>query len=246
MHSLIIDIIVLAVLFASAGIAFFRGFIRETLTILGVGGGMAAAWFGGPYLQPHMREWFGVEDGVVPERLFGILPYDILADILSYGAIFIGVVVVLSLVSHILAETARSIGLGAIDRTLGVIFGMVRGILLLGLVYLPFHLYVEDEVKQSWFGDTVSHFYLEQTAIAIANVLPDSAKEEMDEQKEKMEDAAVSTRERLEGIDLLKKDQVEKLLEKEPDNTQGYQEEFRDQMDELFERETEEDSGQQE
>jgi len=126
---MVIDIIVLVILLISAGIAFMRGFIREVLTIAGVIGGLAAAYFGAPILKPHMRGWFGVEEGVVPERLFGILPYDVLADALSYGLIFIIVVTVLSFVSHSLAEWARRTGLGAIDRSLGFLFGLIRGIL---------------------------------------------------------------------------------------------------------------------
>ncbi|MEZ5919290.1 MAG: CvpA family protein [Alphaproteobacteria bacterium] len=229
---MIFDIIVVAVLLISAAIAFLRGFIREVLTILGVGGGLAASYFGGPVLAPHIRGMLGVEEGVVPERLFGILPYDILADILAYGLIFIVVVIVLSIISHLLAETVKTMGMGAIDRSLGVIFGLARGLLLVGLAYLPVHLYVETDTQNSLSAGSKTHFYVEKTADIMAIFLPEGA-------AERLEDEAANTRERLESIDLLRKDE-----EKPGQNTgstpsegagHGYNEESRDAMDRLFE-----------
>jgi len=50
----------------------------------------------------------------------------------------------------ILAEGAKSMGLGAVDRTFGVIFGLVRGVVLLSLLYLPVYLLVEK--NETVFG----------------------------------------------------------------------------------------------
>jgi len=234
---MVIDIIVLVILLISAGIAFMRGFIREVLTIAGVVGGLAAAYFGAPILKPHMRGWFGVEEGVVPERLFGILPYDVLADALSYGLIFIIVVTTLSFISHSLAEWARRTGLGAIDRSMGFLFGLIRGILLLGLLYLPVHMFVEQDAKDDWFKDTKSHFYLEKVAAGMASYLPEDTEEQLNdaaEQGEKIMDA----REKLQEIELLKKDEGDNFMPPEdaPEETptRGYNEEFRDNMDQLI------------
>ena len=240
---MIIDIIVLVILLISAGIAFMRGFIREVLTIAGVVGGLASAYFGAPHLKPHMRGWFGVEEGVVPERLFGVLPYDILADALSYGLIFIIVVTVLSFISHSLAEWARRTGLGAIDRSMGFLFGLIRGILLLGLLYLPVHLFVDAEAKEGWFKDSKSHFYLERVSSGMASYLPENpetAAQAGIAEGEKIMDA----REKLEQIQLLqKKDEGglvppasldEVRLPNGSDSPNGYSDEFRDGMDQLI------------
>lgn len=237
---MIIDVVVLVILLISAGIAFMRGFIREVLTITGVLGGLFAAYFGAPMLKPHMRGWFGVEEGVEPERLFGILPYNIVADALSYGLIFIVVVVVLSLISHTLAEWARRTGLGAIDRSFGFLFGIIRGILLLGLLYLPVHMFVQQEDKDKWFKDSKTHFYLEKVSAAMADLFPEdveTAGEEAMTQGQKIMDA----REKLQEIELLKGDNTKKLLEEEPRSLSndpqapnGYNEEFRDEMDQLI------------
>lgn len=238
---MIVDILVLVVLLISALIAFLRGVIREILTITGVVGGLVAAYFGGPLLAPHMHGWLGVEEGVEPERLFGILPYDIVADALSYGAIFIIVVIVLSVLSHFLAEGARSVGLGAVDRSLGFVFGLLRGIVLLGLLYLPVHLFIDQDSKDAWFGSSKTHFYLERVASAMAEFIPEDAVEEAEKNIQEIEKTS-ETRKKLEEIDLLKRDGEQSPPEQDAppsQDSEGYNEEFRQQMDELFEDKTE-------
>lgn len=238
---MILDIVVLVVLLISAGIAFMRGFIREVLTIAGVAGGLAGAWFCGPVLVPFMNGWLGVEDGVDPALLFGILPYDLLSQILSYGLIFILIVIILSFASHMLAEAARSIGLGAIDRTLGFLFGLIRGVLLLGLLYLPLHLFANHDAKQAWFGESRAQIYLEKTAQGMASYLPKNAEDAMAQGQQSL-DEAVSARETLQGIDLLQGKGEASPPDAPPLNTDpksiqnpdGYTEGFRDQMDQLF------------
>lgn len=235
---MIIDVLVLIVLLISAVIAFLRGFIREILTIAGVVGGLAAAYFGGPLLTPSMHGWLGVEPDVQPERLFGILPYDLLGSILSYGLIFIGVVIVLSILSHFLAEGAKNLGLGAIDRTLGFIFGLVRGVVLLGLLYMPVHLFIDDEAKASWFDSSRTHFYVEQTSEFLSGFLPDDAVDRAGETIDAGEELN-ETRKKLEDINLLnggEKDQSPASdLGTLPTEADGYSDEFRDKMDRLFE-----------
>ena len=234
---MIIDIIVLVILLISAGIAFMRGFIREVLTIAGVVGGLASAYFCGPLLKPHMRGWFGVEEGVVPERLFGIIPYDLLADVLSYGLIFIVVVTVLSFISHTLAEWARSAGLGAVDRSLGFLFGLVRGILLVGFLYLPVHLFIEQDAKDSWFENTRSQFYMEKVAATMAGYLPEGAKEGAEESLAAGEEI-MDAREALENSGVLKKEEPdsETAPSQEQPRDSGYSDSFRDGMDNLIDQ----------
>ncbi len=135
---MIVDIIAALIMLASIGIAILRGFIREILTIFGLVGGAVAAYIGGPLLAPTVQGWLGVVEGDEnPEMFFNMLPYPLLGNILSYAAIFIIFVILLSVLSHFLAESVKSLGLGAVDRTLGMVFGIARGILFLGLLYLP-------------------------------------------------------------------------------------------------------------
>lgn len=239
---MILDIAVGVVLLISALIAFVRGFIREVLTILGVVGGASAAYLGGPVLKPFMAGWLGVQENTAPgekiQKFMDIVPYPILADILSYGVIFLVVVIALSLASHFLAESARAVGLGAVDRTLGFVFGLIRGAIVLGLLYLPFHFALDDTRKDEWFSQSKTYFYLEETSKALASLIPAGTFEKVGDKAD--EAAKTGAREALEHIDLLRAapDDV-----KAPDapseggaNGQGYKSEVREKLDQIFEQ----------
>jgi len=187
---MIIDIIVAAVLILSAIISFFRGFIRETLTIAGVAGGGFAAITFGPMLSPTFQGWFGIVEGEEVTKLFDIVPMTIIANLCAYAVIFVGVVIAISVISHFTAGAAKAMGLGPIDRTFGVIFGLIRGVLLLGLLYLPFHLLMDEAAKNKYFGDSQLHIYVEKTADFIAGFLPSS--KEVEDTASDVVDSAVN------------------------------------------------------
>lgn len=247
---MVIDIIVLVVLLISAGVAFLRGFIREVLTITGVVGGMIVGYAMGPMLAVHVREWIGAnptENSEEVKKLFDLIPYTIIADVLAYGVIFIVVVIILSIISHRLAEGARAIGMGAIDRTLGVIFGLVRGLVLLGILYLPVYALTAKDTREGWFDGSQTHFYIEQTTKILTKFLPEGSGLNPDTNDS---ETVNNARETLEGINLLQKGS-DKLSEQRSKGAQasnpslnsntipdGYSEEFRDNMDELFEQQS--------
>lgn len=176
------DILVIATILISAILAFFRGFVREVLTIAGVVGGVAAAYYGGPSAKPVFRDLFGVSgDGATDKekeaKLFDLIPYELIADGLAYGLIFLVVVILLSVISHYLSGFTKKFGMGVLDRTLGVAFGVFRGILLLGLLYLPVHIYSTAEEKKDWFKDSRTMVYVELTSDALLPLFPDPEQE---------------------------------------------------------------------
>lgn len=236
---MILDLIVLAVLLISAVIAFFRGFIRETLTILGVVGGLVAAWFGGPLLSPIVHGWFDAGTEEEPKKFLDIIPYDMIADTIAYGSVFIIVVIVLSIASHFLAGWARAIGLGAIDRTMGVIFGLFRGVIIIALIYLPVSLVAEKEAIEKWdvVKDSKTHFYIAATADWMMSLVPESFREDAGEKAEKTADSmARATREKLQELDVLQDDaQQQGPPQPEQPGAPGYETDQRQKMNELFE-----------
>lgn len=254
---MIIDVIVLLVLIASVLIAFLRGFIREVLTIIGIIGGMAAAYFAGPMFAPTMRGWLGVKAAVEGEeqaKLFDLIPYMYVADALAYGAIFIVFVVILSFLSHFLAEFVSKIGLGALDRTLGVIFGIVRGVLLVGIIYLPVYANVTTESKQKWMEGSKTAPYLEVVAGWLYALVPEDMRTEV----QKLTGEGNPAQKLLEAQGLTggipgeaekqdgKTEEGKKTVTPEgekPKDTQGYTTEQRKAMDKLIEEQTGEKPG---
>ncbi|MDB5490922.1 MAG: colicin production family protein [Micavibrio sp.] len=178
---MIFDIIVLVAVLISAFIALLRGFIRELLTIVGVGGGVLAAVMGGPFLLPAMNKWLDVP--VPPEKMtkiFDLIPRDMAAMILSYGVIFVLVVIVLSVLSYFLASGAKAAGLGPVDRALGFVFGVGRAVLLLSLLYLPVYKMAKTEERNAWFKGSMTRPYVEMGSEWIASLMPDSGEKHDD------------------------------------------------------------------
>lgn len=226
---MIIDIVVGAIVLISAIISFLRGFIREVLTIAGVVGGLFAAIFFGPSLSPIFKSWLGVVEGKDMERLFGIIPMDVVADICAYATIFIVVVILISIISHFTSGAIKVMGLGPIDRTLGVIFGIMRAVVLLGLIYLPFHLLMDEDDKIKYFSESKTHIFIEKTSDMFAEFLPSTG-----EVQDKVKDVTkTSLKQSLSDKGILpSKDKDLKVVPKSEDA--GYEKNERQELEELM------------
>lgn len=235
---LILDIAVVSIVLFSVTIAVLRGFIREVLTVLGLIGGAAAAYVLGPLLVGTTRGWLGVtENSETPQELFGMIPYSLVADALAYGMVFIVFLIVLSVISYFLSKFVKSIGLGAVDRALGAVFGIVRAALVLGLLYLPFYYTLEDdEQKDEWFGDSKTQVYVEASSRFVDGYIPKSAHDAIEQG---VEEAGVvsEARKKMEELDILRgeKDVPASDGQSIPNPKKGYTEEFREGMDQLME-----------
>ena len=119
----IIDGVAAAIILISGFLAYSRGLVRETLSILGWGGAAVIAFIFAPQ---------GID--LVYEIPFvnGLVGGDCkIALVISFTLIFIVALVVISLFTPLLAGLVSKSALGIIDRALGFIFGLARGILLI-------------------------------------------------------------------------------------------------------------------
>jgi membrane protein required for colicin V production len=116
-----VDIIVIAVVAISALIAFLRGFVREVLTIGSWLGASLVTLYGFPLLQPRFEQWISSK---------------LAADIVCGISLFLGSLIIFSIFSHMIARFVRGSALTAVDRSLGLLFGLVRGAILVSLAYM--------------------------------------------------------------------------------------------------------------
>jgi membrane protein required for colicin V production len=116
-----VDLIVVAVVAISAVLAFLRGFVRE---VLGVG-----AWLGAALFAANTVD-------LVRDRFHGWLGGAEFGDPAAWAAMFLIALVFLSVVTGMLARIVHASGLGGIDRTVGVAYGIVRGAALVVVAYL--------------------------------------------------------------------------------------------------------------
>jgi membrane protein required for colicin V production len=116
-----VDFIVIAVIGISAIIAFLRGFVREILTIGSWLGAGLVTLYAFPVLQPKFEQWIASK---------------LAADIAGGVALFLISLVIFSILSHMVARFVRGSALTAVDRSLGLLFGLVRGAILVSLAYM--------------------------------------------------------------------------------------------------------------
>jgi membrane protein required for colicin V production len=140
------DVFILFVLFGSTLIGFLRGFVREAASLVFWIVAIWAAWKFGPVVEPHLG---------------GLLANPNVAPWVGRLVVLVLVLLVGWLVGMLLSYTARGLGLGVMDRVLGVLFGIVRGMLLVGLITIGaelLHLNHEEWWSRSKlvpYGETV-------------------------------------------------------------------------------------------
>jgi membrane protein required for colicin V production len=132
------DIIVVAIIGLSALFGFVRGFLREVLSIGAWIVAGLAAWFGLPFLRPFARQY---------------ISHELIADIATGVAIFLVVLVVASVISHMITRSVRESSLGALDRSLGVLFGIARGAVIVSVALLICDDFYAPDNRPQWIKD---------------------------------------------------------------------------------------------
>ena len=111
-----VDWILLAVLGLSFLLGLWRGIVQEVLSLAG----WVAAFYVSQMYAPLAAAW---------------LPMEGSSQMLRYAAgfvvVFIAVLVATVLVSWIVKKLVSAVGLGPLDRLLGSLFGLMRGVVIL-------------------------------------------------------------------------------------------------------------------
>ncbi|HWD58997.1 MAG TPA: CvpA family protein [Stellaceae bacterium] len=153
-----VDIGVIAVVGLSAVFAFARGFVREALSIV--------AWIGAGFITLYgFTTVYAIVDPMVHNPL--------LSQLIAGFGLFVASLIVLTILTGIVARTVRASGLSPIDRTLGFVFGILRGAFILSLAYLLVEM-VQPNDRPPWLRDAKSAPYLQQGADILRGFLPES------------------------------------------------------------------------
>src|SRR5208283_5088433 len=127
-----LDLAVLAIVLVSALLALMRGFTREVLAILSWVGAAAAAYYFYPAALPHVRHY---------------VPKENLATPVAIADVFLAALIVISIITVKVSDLILDSKIGALDRTLGFIFGAARG-LLLAIVAFVFYSWLAPDANQ--------------------------------------------------------------------------------------------------
>lgn len=154
----IFDGIVIAVVLFSAVLAMVRGFSREILSIASWVGSVAAAYYLYPLLLPYARNY--TDD-------------DKIAIAGSAGLVFLVALIIISFITSRIADFIIDSRIGALDRTLGFLFGAARGLLLLVVAVAFWNWLVDVKTQPQWVTQAKSKPFLDGLVGKLEAVLPD-------------------------------------------------------------------------
>lgn len=137
-HALnMIDYAIIALVLLSAIVGVFRGFVREMISVI--------FWVASFYLAirftPQVSQWFAPH-----------VHSTAVANAISFAAIMIAVLLFGIIVNVLFGFLVDKAGIGAVDRFVGLLFGVARGIIVVAILILMFNftrLADSQQFKQS-------------------------------------------------------------------------------------------------
>jgi uncharacterized membrane protein required for colicin V production len=141
----------------SAVMGLFRGMTREILSI--------AAWIiaivgvvqGIGFVLPWVRQW---------------VQQPLLAQLIAGGGIFLLLLTVFLLLSQIISQTIKQSILGGVDRSLGFVFGLVRGSFLICLAYVVMSFALAPEKQPEFLKTAKSTPWIWEGADILKRLIP--------------------------------------------------------------------------
>jgi membrane protein required for colicin V production len=148
------DFGIVIVVVVSVVVSLFHGLVREMVSL--------ASWVGGFVLAMMLG---GRVSAYLPKSLDPLL-----SALIGFLLVFLVVLVIAWIVQLVLSSAVRKAGLGPTDRALGVVFGFVRGLIIVlvavvlaGLTPLPREVFWKEAVLSGPF---------ETAALALRPYLP--------------------------------------------------------------------------
>ena len=150
------DYIIIVIIAVSTVISLLRGFVRESLALAGW---ILAIWISFLYMHP-MAIFIDPYLNLPPSIL----------SLVSFALLFILTLIIAALVSNLIVALVDKTGLSGTDRAIGMLFGIARGIIIVGILILlaGFTLVPQDP----WWKESVLIPHFQQLAVIMKEFLP--------------------------------------------------------------------------
>ena len=155
-----LDLAVLGIVLVSALLSMMRGFSREVLAIASWAAAAAAAYYFYPLVVPYLTPYIHKE---------------VIAQAAAAAIVFFLTLIVVSLFTVRLSDAILDSKIGALDRTLGFVFGVARGFLLAVVAFAIFNWLVSEKQQPEWVKNARTRPILTETADRIVALLPEDA-----------------------------------------------------------------------
>ena len=151
-----LDYIYVGIILASTIWATIRGGVYETIATLSWVVAAISARFASPWLDKLLQSWFDLSDSTV-----GTL-------VASYFIVFFAILMLVGFLNQKLRDKIQDSIMNVTDKTLGVIFGIIRGIIVMGLFYWGALWYYSDvPFLPKWLAQSRTRPIMQITAVKL-------------------------------------------------------------------------------
>jgi membrane protein required for colicin V production len=154
----LLDILLLAVMMISGLLAMIRGFLREVLSIASWAAAALLTLYAYPRLITQAKQYFAS---------------DMVATGVVVGGVFLATLIIVSVFTIRISDMVLDSRVGALDRTLGFLFGLARGLVIVVVAFLFFAWLVPEKSQPGWVRDAKSKVVLKGTGDWLISMLPD-------------------------------------------------------------------------
>jgi membrane protein required for colicin V production len=208
----ITDIAVIIVLLVSALLAFVRGLVHEVLSVAGwIGGGLITIYVF-PFAQPLARDLISIE---------------LAADLAAGIAVFVISLAILSILTSAISKRVQNSTLNALDRSLGFLFGLARGGILVCLLYMAIKWMMPIVDQPAWLRSARTMPLIETGAQQLRALIPEEA-------AAKADTAAAETNKLIESQKVIKGLIAPEPKSGEMGTLEGYGRKIRNEMERLI------------
>ena len=153
-----LDLALLLIVVVSALLSMVRGFTREILAIASWAAAAISAYYFHPLVMPYLEHY---------------IVKDTIRMVAAIAIVFFATLVIVSIVTVKLSDAILDSRVGALDRTLGFLFGAARGFLLGVVAFMFFNWMVVPKSQPEWVANAKSRPLLQATGDEIVAMLPE-------------------------------------------------------------------------
>lgn len=161
----LVDYAVIIILIVSALFSILRGMTREFLGILGWVISVFVAKLSAPALEPVIADIINIKG---------------LSAALSWALPFAITVVVWFVIASLISPGLKRAGLGSLDRWLGVVFGLIRGYVIVLIAYMTAVVALDGESKlPNIVTEAYSTPFMRQSVHSLSGVIPEDMRDRL-------------------------------------------------------------------